>query len=190
VSSLVEVVPVLAGSAAAVLRVMLEPPHPGSADVDELDAAIAASRLPLDPRPVFERSIVIYLLDTSAISALKRTDTRMASCLSSAGVDDRVVICTISRANSCSAWRDWFQAGGDRNSTAGKLFAILLCEPIPAADWRPIREAEGFPAASWFSADENDLWIAAMALVLDATLVARDSDFRTIEGLALVVETL
>ena len=28
-SSLVEVVPVLAGSAAAVLRVMLEPPHPG-----------------------------------------------------------------------------------------------------------------------------------------------------------------
>jgi hypothetical protein len=25
----------------------------------------------------------------------------------------------------------------------------------------------------WFSADENDLWIVAMALVLDATLVAR-----------------
>jgi len=127
---------------------------------------------------------VIYLLDTSAISALKRTDTRMASRLSSAGVDDPVVICTISRANSYSAWRDWFQAGGDRNSTVAKLFAILLCEPIPAAGWRPICEAEGFPAAPWFSADENDLWIAAMALVLDATLVARDGDFRTIEGLA------
>ena len=38
----------------------------------------------------------------------------------------------------------------------------------------------------WFSADENDLWIVAMALVLDATLVARDGDFRTIEGLAQV----
>ena len=34
--------------------------------------------------------------------------------------------------------------------------------------------------------DENDLWIAATALVLDATLVSRDSDFQAIEGLALV----
>jgi hypothetical protein len=45
----------------------------------------------------------------------------------------------------------------------------------------------GFVASdARISADENDLWIAAMALVLDATLVARDRDFRTIEGLALV----
>ena len=35
------------GSAAALLRVMLEPPIPGSSDVDELDAAIAAGRLPV-----------------------------------------------------------------------------------------------------------------------------------------------
>ena len=40
---------------------------------------------------------MIYLLDTSAISALMRADSRMASWLSSIGVDDRVVICTISR---------------------------------------------------------------------------------------------
>ncbi len=42
-SSLVEVNPELrAGSTAAVLRVMQEPPHPTTADVDELDASIAA----------------------------------------------------------------------------------------------------------------------------------------------------
>src|ERR1017187_7753404 len=42
-SSLVEDVPERrAGSAAAVLRVMQEPPHPTAADVDELDALIAA----------------------------------------------------------------------------------------------------------------------------------------------------
>jgi len=34
--------------------------------------------------------------------------------------------------------------------------------------------------------DENDLWIAATALALDATLVSRDGAFQTIEGLALV----
>jgi predicted nucleic acid-binding protein len=34
--------------------------------------------------------------------------------------------------------------------------------------------------------DENDLWIAATALVMEATLVSRDSDFQGVEGLALV----
>ena len=34
--------------------------------------------------------------------------------------------------------------------------------------------------------DENDLWIAATALVLDATLVSRDGDFQAIAGLSLV----
>jgi predicted nucleic acid-binding protein len=31
--------------------------------------------------------------------------------------------------------------------------------------------------------DENDLWIAACALALQATLVSRDGDFGQIEGL-------
>ncbi len=34
--------------------------------------------------------------------------------------------------------------------------------------------------------DENDLWIAATALALDATRVSRDGDFRAIQALALV----
>lgn len=42
-----------AGSAAAILRVMQEPPHPSVADVAELDAAIAAGRLPTGTRDLF-----------------------------------------------------------------------------------------------------------------------------------------
>jgi predicted nucleic acid-binding protein len=34
--------------------------------------------------------------------------------------------------------------------------------------------------------DENDLWIAATALAMDAALVSRDSAFQAIEGLAVV----
>ena len=43
-----------AGSAAAVLRAMKEPPHLSAPDVDELDAAIAAGRLSVQSRDPFQ----------------------------------------------------------------------------------------------------------------------------------------
>jgi len=53
-SSLVEVAPEpRAGSPAAILRVMQEPPHPSFADVDELDRAIAGGRLPVRSGDLF-----------------------------------------------------------------------------------------------------------------------------------------
>jgi hypothetical protein len=53
-SSLVDASPAQrAGSPAAVLRVMQEPPHPDLADVEELDAVIAAGRLPVRTRDLF-----------------------------------------------------------------------------------------------------------------------------------------
>jgi hypothetical protein len=42
-----------AGSPAAVLRAMQDRPHPTAADVDELDAVIAAGRLPIGTRDLF-----------------------------------------------------------------------------------------------------------------------------------------
>jgi hypothetical protein len=41
------------GSPSAVLRATLEPPHPSCADVDELDAAIAAGRLAVRAQDLF-----------------------------------------------------------------------------------------------------------------------------------------
>ena len=41
------------GSAAMILRVMREPPHLSVADVDELDAAIAARQLPVQTPDLF-----------------------------------------------------------------------------------------------------------------------------------------
>ena len=41
------------GSSAAVLRAMQEPPHLSDSDVDELDAAIAGGRLPVQTRDLF-----------------------------------------------------------------------------------------------------------------------------------------
>ncbi|MFN0166007.1 MAG: hypothetical protein ACKV22_06215 [Bryobacteraceae bacterium] len=45
--------PQVAGSAAAVLQAMLELPHLTATDVDELDAAIAAGRMPVQATDLF-----------------------------------------------------------------------------------------------------------------------------------------
>ena len=129
-----------------------------------------------------------YLLDTNAISALMRADTRMASWLSSIGPDDRVVVCAIARGEILFGL-ERLARGRRRNELeekAGKLFAILPCEPVPAAAGDRYANVKVSQQRRGLPLDENDLWIAATALALDATLVSRDSDFRAIEGLALV----
>jgi predicted nucleic acid-binding protein len=131
---------------------------------------------------------VIYLLDTSAISALMRADSWMTSWLSSIGADDRLVICTISRGEILFGLE---RLGPGRRRTdlerkAWRLFAILPCEPIPAAVADQYAAVKATQQRRGLPLDENDLWIAATALSLEATLVSRDSDFQAIDGLALV----
>jgi predicted nucleic acid-binding protein len=131
---------------------------------------------------------VIYLLDTNAISALMRADARMATWLSSVGVDHRVVICTVTRGEIVVGLERLAQ-GRRRTELEEKAwnpFAVLPCEPIPPAagdryaNLKISEQRRGLPL------DENDLWIAATALAMNATLVSRDSDFHGVEGLAVV----
>ena len=94
------------------------------------------------------------------------------------------MVCTIARGEILFGLKRL--APGRRRRKAGRLFAVLPCEPVPAvagdryANVKVSQQRRGLPL------DENDLWIAATALVMDATLVSRESDFQTIEGLALV----
>ena len=88
---------------------------------------------------------MIYLLDTNAISALMRADLRMASWLSSIGVDDRVVICTITRGEILFGL-ERLAPGRRRTELEGKalsLFAVLPCEPIPSSAVK--RKMSNFP---------------------------------------------
>jgi len=132
---------------------------------------------------------VTYLLDTNAISAIMREDGKMASWLSSVGAGDQVVVCPVARGEILFGLEK-LPVGKRRSGLevkAWKLFAALACEPIPPgagdhyASVKVARQRRGLPL------DENDLWIAATALAIGATLVTRDSDFREIEGLAIVV---
>ena len=129
-----------------------------------------------------------YLLDTNAISALMRADARMASWLASIGADDRVAICTIVRGEILFGLERL--APGRRRTElegkVGKLFAVLPCEPNPPAAGDRYANLKFSQQRRGLPLDENDLWIAATALAMDATLVSRDSDFQAIEGLAVV----
>ncbi len=66
------------------------------------------------------------------------------------------------------------------------FLAAIHCEPVPerAGDFyasvKLTRQQRGL------ALDENDLWVAATALALGATLVSRDSDFTGVDGLPVV----
>jgi predicted nucleic acid-binding protein len=107
--------------------------------------------------------IVIFLLDTNAISALMREDPRMALWLSSLQPDDRLVTCPIARGEILFGLGRL--AHGRRRTEleakAEKLFAALPCESIPPkagdhyASVKLAQQRHGVPL------DENDLWVAA-----------------------------
>jgi predicted nucleic acid-binding protein len=131
------------------------------------------------------KRFVTHLLDTSAISALMRADARMASWLSSIGADDRVVVYAITRGEILFGIKR-LATGRRRAELKGKaerVFAVLPCEPVPAAAGDRYAGAKFSQQRRGLSLDENDVWISATAIALGATLVSGDSDFQSIEEL-------
>jgi predicted nucleic acid-binding protein len=131
---------------------------------------------------------VTYLLDTNAISDLIRGAAGIESWLSSAGQDDRVVTCTIARGEVLFGVARLPEGKRRRGleERARPLLGSLPCEPIPerAGDfYAAVKLAQ---RRAGLVLDENDLWIAATALALGATLVSRDTDFSRIDGLPVL----
>ena len=67
------------------------------------------------------------------------------------------------------------------------LFAALSCEPVPPAAGDRYASVKLAQQRLGLSLDENDLWIAATALAIGATLVSSDSDFQRVDMLNVVV---
>ena len=110
-----------------------------------------------------------YLLDTNAISDLMRAAPRIENWM--AGLVARVPP---------------GRRRAELEETGRQFLAAIRCEPLPEragdvyAALKLARQQRGL------SLDENDLWVAATAVALGATLVSRDSDFRGIDGLAVI----
>ena len=130
---------------------------------------------------------MIYLLDTTAFSALMRRAPSVRARIANLSSNDRVLICAITRGEILYGLTRLAQGKRrqDLEAEATAVFNELECVPVPetAADHyanaKSAAEKQGTPL------DENDLWIAATALSLSAVLVTTDTDFQRVSTLKL-----
>ena len=128
---------------------------------------------------------MIFLLDTNAFSDLMREHPKVDARLKSVSSIHSVVICSVVRGEIRYGIERLPQGKRrqELETKAVKLFAILPCEPVPEAAGDHYARVKLTRERKGLSLDENDLWIAATALVLGSVLISRDSDFQQIEGL-------
>ena len=129
-----------------------------------------------------------YLLDTNAISDFMRAAPTIENWMAGLEPGDRVVTCTIVRGELLFgiAQLPEGKRRAELEETGHQFLAVFPCKPVPEragdlyATIKVARQQRGL------ALDENDLWVAATALALGATLVSRDADFAAIESLSVV----
>lgn len=132
---------------------------------------------------------MLFLLDTNAISGLMKEDHALSAWLRTLRPEDRLFTCTIVRGEILFGIRR-LPAGrrrSDLEAKALRLFDSFPCEPVPSTAADSYATTKMAQQARGLCLDENDLWIAATALALNATLVSRDSDFGRVDELAILV---
>jgi tRNA(fMet)-specific endonuclease VapC len=128
---------------------------------------------------------MIYLLDSNIISYLVQENETVGEHLDQLGSADRVVICTIVRGEVLYGVQR-MSAGKRKDEITEKLSNILTgfrCEPLPEGVADRYAVLKRSRQSMGLSIDDNDLWIAATALLLGAVLVTHDDDFQKINEL-------
>ena len=132
-----------------------------------------------------------YLLETSTCSLLMAHAPHVVAHFDSlSDADDYVFTCTIVKGEILFGI-ERLPTGRRRQSLENQvvnLFAGLPCLAIPEetadyyAEMKRQAEQQGTPLS------DNDLWIAATAMTLNAILVTSDLDFQRITGFGLRLE--
>jgi tRNA(fMet)-specific endonuclease VapC len=130
---------------------------------------------------------VVFLFDTNAVSDYMNEHPRLKTRLAALGPPDRAVTCSIVQGEilfGVERLPDGRRKDELRDK-ARRAFSVLRCEPITEAAATCYAVAKHSGRGRSGALDENDLWIAATALTLGATLVSRDRDFAYVAGLSV-----
>src|SRR5438132_943723 len=130
---------------------------------------------------------MLFLLDTNAVSDYMRENPRIDTRLASLGGGNTAAICTIVRGEIIFGISRVPQ-GKHRTELEQQAIKVLPrfpCLAIPEAAADLYASSKLACQRKGVVLDENDLWIAATALALGATLVTRDRDFSQVDGLTV-----
>ena len=114
-----------------------------------------------------------------------RRAPKVRARIANLSTNDRAVICTITRGEILYGLTR-LPAGKrrqDLEAEATRLFNQLDCVPLPEAAGDHYAAIKSAAERRGTPLDENDLWIAATALYLNAVLVSMDSDFQRVNTL-------
>jgi len=120
---------------------------------------------------------MIFLLDSNAFSDLMRQAAGVEAKLATLGADDKVVICSIVRGEILYGLAR-LPPGRRREALtnqAAPLFAAIACAAVPESAGDAYAAIKRAREERGLALDENDLWIAATASALGATLVTPSS---------------
>lgn len=128
---------------------------------------------------------MIYLLDTTMFSAFMRRQAKIRTRIAAVVPTDNAAVCTITRGEVLYGLARLPQGKrrSDLEAEANHLFAQLTCLSVPEAAGDHYAHIKWEAERIGTPLDENDLWIAATALVVNAVLVTTDSDFRRVSSL-------
>lgn len=131
---------------------------------------------------------MIFLLDTNVVSGLMREDANLTSWIATVQAEDRAVICTIIRGEILFGLEKLplGRRRAELEAKARRFFAVLPCEPVPYRAGDLYATVKLTQQHRGLSLDENDLWIAATTMAMNAVLITRDNDFHRVSGLAVI----
>ena len=130
---------------------------------------------------------MIYLLDTNAIRDLTDNNANVQRHLRNLLPTDRAIVCPIVQGEVLFGIERTARGRRREELTirTARVLNMLPCEPITLEAANYYAEIKARLESDGRSKANNDLWIAATALALDAILVTRDSDFQDVEGLSV-----
>jgi tRNA(fMet)-specific endonuclease VapC len=128
---------------------------------------------------------VIHILDTTTFSALMRHDRRTRERMAALEPTDELCLSAITRGEILYGLEalPYGQRRAALTFEADRLFAVIPCVPVAEHVAALYARLKWQLRQAGVALSDNDIWIAATARALNATVVSADRDFQRVVGL-------